>query len=48
VPTSPSSPNILKNLGLGLLGVPFGALLWLVLAKALIVLGRRRLVEPYR
>ena len=48
VPTSPSSPNILRNLGLGLLGVPFGALLWLVLAKALVVLGRRRLVEPYR
>ena len=48
VPTSPSSPNILKNLGLGLLGVPFGALLWLVLAKAVMVLGRRRLVEPYR
>src|SRR5215207_3717162 len=48
VPTSPSSPNILRNLGLGLLGVPFGALLWLVLAKALVVLGRRRLVEPCR
>jgi capsular polysaccharide biosynthesis protein len=48
VPTSPSSPNILRNLGVGLLGIPFGALLWLVLAKALIVLGRRRLVEPYR
>ena len=48
VPTSPSSPNILRNLGLGLLGIPVGALLWLVLAKALIVLGRRRLVEPYR
>jgi len=48
VPTSPSSPNILRNLGVGLLGIPVGALLWLVLAKALIVLGRRRLVEPYR
>jgi polysaccharide biosynthesis transport protein len=48
VPTSPSSPNILRNLGLGLLGIPVGALLWLVLAKALIVLRRRRLVEPYR
>jgi hypothetical protein len=45
VPTSPSSPNILRNLGVGLLGIPFGALLWLVLAKTLIVLGRRRLVE---
>jgi succinoglycan biosynthesis transport protein ExoP len=44
VPTSPSSPNMLRNLGVGLLGVPFGALLWLFL----IVLGRRRLVEPYR
>jgi polysaccharide biosynthesis transport protein len=48
VPTSPSSPNILRNIGVGLLGVPFGALLWLVFAKALAVLGRRRLVEPYR
>src|SRR5215217_1298094 len=48
VPTSPSSPNILRNLGLGLLGIPVGALLWLILAKALILLGRRRLVEPYR
>jgi polysaccharide biosynthesis transport protein len=48
VPTSPSSPNILRNLGVGLLGIPLGALLWLVLAKTLIVLGRRRLVEPYR
>src|SRR5215213_5485265 len=44
VPTSPSSPNMLRNLGVGFLGVPFGALLWLFL----IVLGRRRLVEPYR
>src|SRR5215204_6476860 len=48
VSTSPSSPNILRNLGLGLLGIPVGALLWLILAKALILLGRRRLVEPYR
>jgi polysaccharide biosynthesis transport protein len=32
VPTSPSSPNILRNLGVGLLGIPFGALLWLFLA----------------
>jgi len=48
VPASPSSPNILRNLGVGLLGIPFGALLWLVLAKTLIVLRRRRLVEPYR
>jgi capsular polysaccharide biosynthesis protein len=48
VPTSPSSPNILRNVGLGLLGIPLGALLWLVFAKALIVLGRRRLVETYR
>jgi polysaccharide biosynthesis transport protein len=48
VPTTPSSPNILRNLGVGILGIPFGALLWLVLAKALIVLRRRRLVEPYR
>src|SRR5215212_2261004 len=48
VPTSPSSPNILRNIGVGLLGIPFGALLWLVLAKTLIVLRRRRLVEPYR
>ena len=46
VPTSPSSPNILRNLGVGLLGIPFGALLWLVLAKTLMVLGRRKLVEP--
>jgi polysaccharide biosynthesis transport protein len=46
VPTSPSSPNILRNLGVGLLGIPVGALLWLLLAKALIVLRRRRLVEP--
>jgi polysaccharide biosynthesis transport protein len=48
VPTSPSSPNILRNLGVGLLGIPFGALLWLVLAKTVIVLVRRRLVEPDR
>jgi capsular polysaccharide biosynthesis protein len=47
VPTFPSSPNILRNLGVGLLGIPFGALLWLVLAKTLMVLGRRRLVQPY-
>jgi tyrosine-protein kinase len=48
VPTSPSSPNILRNLGVGLLGIPVGALLWLVLANALMVLGRRGLVQPYR